>query len=316
MQYKLFAIFLLTAFVIVQAQVSVWNCSELCSREMRCGKGIGANDAEADKNAKLAIADAIYSSVRSIAQDILSVEENNGELNELGKYIENTTMERELKNANVAKLGCNRRYKDMYGNIVAEWYIRNSAAAEPYLNELKHLKDSLKISVQKINRETCRGMVEVYNKIRLYEGIVENLGQMDKSLKKEYDAFYEKMKSECAKTGRGVYIKSDFGYIKKETGSHLTKNGCWLSPTEEEANLILVLDTEEDVKSSYGMFYCNVSVGIDLQNGKTGKSIGNGNIKEKGSYTDKETACKEAGKKAAVEIWDNIKEKIQKEGCK
>jgi len=306
MRKKTFFAFFLASFI------EAW--SSPCPDGAIEGRGFGKDRNDAIEAANREIARQINSSMHSVSTNSYLKTETDDSFEESENRHRESKEEIRLLNEQAVKDG--RLPYEKNGQYISERYICKSAAAKPYLNELKHLKDSLKISVQKINREACRGTLEVYNKIRIYEGIAENLGQMDKSLKKEYDAFYEKIKQECAKAGRGVYIKSELDYLKKETGSHLTKNGCWISPTEEDANLVLVLDAEEEVKSSYGMFYCNVNVGMDLQSIKAGKSIGNGNIKEKGSWTDRETACKEAGKKAAVEIWDKIKDKIQKEGCK
>jgi hypothetical protein len=191
---SLVAIFLIS-YAAASAQVSAESwCRSLCPEGEICGKGMGNSEKKANLDANNEISKGIASSISSITSDILSVEDKDGSLTELSQFVENMAVESSLKNMEATKL--HRIYKEN-GSFISERYICKSAAAKPYLLRLEHLKDSLKISVQKISKETCQSIVEVYKQIRIWEGIAENLGQMNKALQKEYNNFYEKTKKEC-----------------------------------------------------------------------------------------------------------------------
>lgn len=314
---KSLVLFFLTVFSTVSAQVSMetW-CRGLCPEGQICGKGMGDNENKANLNANNEIAKGIVSSISSVTNDILSVEEKDGSLTELSQFVENTVVESSFENMEAAKL--HRSYKEN-GVFVSERYICKSIAAKPYLRRLEHLKDSLKISVQKIDKETCRNTVEIYKQIRIWENIVENLEQMNKTMQKEYNNFYEKMKKDCGQIGRGIYTKSNSDYFEDKMGSVLANN-CAIANEEEAANLRLNLDVKEcEIKTDNVMnaVYCSACVKVNLLNNKTGKSAYKDDFKgSKVGWTDKENACKKAFEKAVPELWEKIKGKVQKEGCK
>lgn len=317
MQIKPLIAFILGISAAVPAQISfeTW-CQSLCPEGSICGKGRGETEEKADENANKEIAKGISSSIGSISTDILSVEEKDGSLDELRSYVQNTIVESSLENMEASK--SHRRYKENEV-FASERYMCKSAAAKPYLSKLRHLKDSLKISAQKINKESCQGMLGVHNRIRLYEGIAENLGQMDKALKKECDALYAKMKTECEQIGMGIYVKSNSDYFEDKIGSVLADE-CAIANEENAANLRLDIDAKEcEIKTDNVMnaVYCSACVKVNLLNNKTGKSAYKDDFKgSKVGWTDKEGACKKAYEKAVPELWEKIKGKIQKEGCK
>jgi len=308
----------LTVFSTVSAQVSMetW-CRGLCSEGQICGKGMGDNENKANLNANKEIAQGIVSSISSVTiNDVLSVEEKDGLLTETSQFVENTVVKSNFENMEATKL--HRSYKEN-GIFVSERYICKAIAAKPYLRKLEHLKDSLKISVQKIDKETCHRTLEIYKQIRIEENIVENLEQMNKNLQKEYNGFYEKIKKDCGQIGRGIYTKSNSDYFEDKIGSFLANN-CAIANEAAAANLLLNLDVKEcEIKTDNVMnaVYCSACVKVNLLNNRTGKSAYKDDFKgAKVGWTDKENACKKASEKAVSELWEKIKGKVLNEGCK
>jgi hypothetical protein len=310
MHKKLSIAFFLTAWTAVLAY--------LCPKDgMIKGEGRGKSKAEADRAADIAISQNITSSLSATFFDTLSQKTLDGVPDDYNSYLETAEGHSELLNrAGVKQL----RHSVENGEHISERYICHSDAAKPYLRKLEHLKDSLKISVQKINGETCKNTVEIYKQIRIWEGIVENLEQTNKALQKEYNDFYEKIKKECERIGKGIYIESNSNYFEDKIGSVLAENGCAIAEEIGDANLNLVLNAEEcDVRTDNVMktIYCSACVKINLLNNKTGKSMYKDDfIGPKVGWIDKNNACKKAFEKAIPELWKKIKGEVKKEGCK
>ncbi len=199
---KLFLAFSLTASIAAFAT----HCP---AGEAIIGKGIGKSNTEADNAADIQIANSINSSLSVESRDFFSQAEVNRVLTDSANFSETAIGKSFLENREAVK-PLKAPYKDEHGNIVSERYICKSDAAKPYLKTLRQIASELETFTQKINEDACRNINDLYHsRIKGLEGILENLGQMDKAMQRRYDSYYEKIKKECGKAGNGIFLKFD-----------------------------------------------------------------------------------------------------------
>jgi hypothetical protein len=284
------------------------------------GDGIGETADKAIEDANLRIARDIYSKAHSISIDSLIKKETDSSFDEESTRRRVATVETYMPNAYAIKNKDGKPPAKEGGNFAVKRYICRSDAARPYLSNLEHSKDSLKIFAQKINCETCRSTMEVYKQIRSWEDIVKNLGQTNESLRKEYNNFYDKIQEECGKIGKGIYIKSNDDSFGDKIGAVFAQNEYEIANVAKSASLHITLNVEKcNVRPDNmveKMVFCNACVKIDLLNNKTGKSIYKDNFTgPKVGWIDESIACRKAYEKAVPALWEKIKGKFQKEDC-
>jgi hypothetical protein len=282
-------------------------------------KGYGNTRKSADDDADIEIAKKISSAVKAVSKDSSYVGTEGGAIQrDIGITTQVSEVETILKNKqDVHPL--REPYKD--GDIwVSERYICRSDAAKPYLLTLRKLSNELKYSKSKITPESCKDMDGIYNKITEIENILKSLNQMDAALKREYESEYAKIKEDCGKANKGIFIESNNKELKSKVSSYLTKEyGCLLSESAESAAMILKMDYEECEKQDmpYGQFSCRVCVDVNLQDRKTGKGIYEGSETNRAVWThNMGRACAEAIKPIPNKIWEKFKDKINIGDCK
>jgi HD superfamily phosphohydrolase len=197
----------------------------------------------------------------------------------------------------------------------------NEKAAKPYLDSLSRLNSELANSAnKKTNSELCKTIVEIYSGIKNLEGILENLEQMNSAIKGKYEPVYAKAKEECEQAGkRGIYLGEIKGAraqtISDKIQEVLTSNKCRMEQKQESNSFTINIDAKDCNMRNDGVFaHCSACAKVEVIDGKNEKSGLVASITEKGSWSDKETACENAAKATAPEIWNRVKDKI-KEAC-
>jgi len=314
MRFKPLVLLFLTVFSSISAQISVetW-CKGLCPEGQICGKGIGESENKANLNANNEISKGIASSISSVTNDILSSEEKDGLLTEFSKFVENTVVKSSFENMEAAKQ--HRSYKEN-GTFVSEKYICKAAAAKPYLRKLEHLKDSLNLFAKKINKETCMSTVEIYKQIRVWEGILENLGQTNKAMQKEYNSFYEKMKKDCGQVGNGVFLTKNAsknpiaGKVEE-----ILRQKVSISEGTCMGGAMVAIEGDDKPLCSEGMIgiTCKANVSLVITQCKDGKkSEIKGYIIGSDKYSE-DTATKQAMRKIdKADFWDKWMKELEK----
>jgi len=280
------------------------------AQEIMCGiKILGAKtETEADDRSALSLAANINSVIFGESQRESTIEGTKSQKKETSKS--NT----------IAKPLCRSCIKFEKGKNEEGYFSKACMsvqdAAAPYLNSLGKLASELKHS--KINPQSCKAMDETYSNIKEIEIILEPLGQTDTTLKKEYESEYAKIKDECGKVGKNIYIESNNSYLAGKISSiFANESGCSITEESAKASWRLSLaDVKEcnQGKDARGYSYCYICAKLDLFENKTEKSIYKDSFTSpKASFMDMETACKNAQDKAAQEIWNIIKMKFNKE---
>jgi hypothetical protein len=192
-------------------------------------------------------------------------------------------------------------------------------AAKPYLDSLKYIAGLLKNATQKINKESCSSINELYKNIKDLESVLIPLNQMDSALQKEYEGLWERTGKECNSAAKGVYIESNEPYFAGRISSLIAGEGCLLTETAENSALKLKINSSECEQKTDNIMetsFCNICVELDLQNSKTGKSLYKDSFTgSKVGWADMKNACKKAMEKAVLETWEKIKGKISKGDC-
>jgi hypothetical protein len=309
---KLLAILIFCAFAFAQNKPP-------CSDPF-IGKGIGKGEKEAIKEANEIIAIKVKSSVKIESSITRSQREIDGVPEDTAWAFEKVKMAAELENAgDIRDITPLTKLKN--GQYEIERYLCPSNAAKPFLKSLMHLNDKLAISAKKkTDTVSCKAITETYYSIKDLEGFLENLGQMNLAIKKEYELVYAKAKEECGRVGKGVYIESDNKELKKKVGFLFTKDGCVIAENKDEAAIILSMNYEEREKknSKPNLFTCEIRVEISLRNIRTGKSPYENIVPSTGvELKSFENACEDAMKPLPSKIWEEIKEgKFNKGECK
>jgi len=207
MEKKLFFALFLSASIAVYAAP--------CSLDQAItGKGIAPSSAEANRKADESIAEQINSSLRINSRDFFSQTEVDGVPTDSSSFLELAVAESILANRhNVQPL---REYEDGEGNIVAERYICKSDAAKPYLDSLRiYLRTKLSaFGQQPLDLAKCAAAGKIYAKVLGWQGVLEELGQTDASLQREYEKIDSKIKNDCRQAAQekpavAVYMAGD-----------------------------------------------------------------------------------------------------------
>jgi len=181
--------------------------------------GVGKTPSEASNMAILEIGKRVNVLVESqINIGSVSTEDSDGVLKESGSYSEKSQIESKAFLSSIQKIESKKLEK---GEYEFRGYVCNSNIAKPYLDSLDiNLRHKLKVFLQQdINGRNCGKARDVYRKMLGWQGIVENLGQTNKTLQSEYTSVNAKIESECervANLNKDPEVKKRLAELKQK----------------------------------------------------------------------------------------------------
>jgi len=118
---------------------------------------------------------------------------------------------------------CNSLASTEKGIFRRECCISKKDAARPYLDSLRYLAESFKNVSEKIIRDNCGNISQIYRSIKNIERVLIPLNQMDEMLQKEYESIYKKAGKVCGfkkRVGIDVRNKEWSDIILKQVASY------------------------------------------------------------------------------------------------
>jgi len=303
---KLSVKILLGTLIITQA-----NAAE----EMICGTKIYAKtEEEAKQKATASLAMSINSKITYNSTNEETIDGRKSSQKDI--VVQN--VDSKLLNAQAVKY----ENESSYNEFSCKACMLTKDAAKPYLNDSKEQTGKLKNAVFSLiekneKKEAWENVVTIYKKLKDLEGILIPLGQMDTSLQRKYEVDYDKAENEyksyISHLKKGIYIENSNSDFESKISSFLADYGCVLAEKEMAASH-LKFDVKECDKQMDGKFaFCKACIKMELSGKITYKYHF---VSQKEGWTDMEKACKNAQENSTIEIWNKLREQINKGGCK